>query len=117
MATQTQQIRIGEIVETETSFFVAESFALHQPPALGRLVCVETESLPLIYGIVCYGTTRRDGRGCCCQNEQACCNQAYRGSLSCVHLLLLRVAYRMNLREDGKRERECKDENGPRSRH
>ena len=57
MATRKQQIRIGEIVETETAFFVAESFALHQPPALGRLVCVETESLPLIYGVVCYGTT------------------------------------------------------------
>ena len=57
MATQEQQARIGEIVETETAFFVAESFALHQPPALGRLVCVQTESTPLIYGVVCYGTT------------------------------------------------------------
>ena len=57
MATEKQQLRIGEIVETETAFFVAESFALHQPPALGRLVCVETESVPLIYGVVCYGTT------------------------------------------------------------
>jgi hypothetical protein len=49
--------RIGEIVETETAFFVAESFTLHQPPALGRLVCVETEVLARIYGVVCYGTT------------------------------------------------------------
>jgi hypothetical protein len=57
VATLEEQVRIGEIVETETAFFVAESFALHQPPALGRLVCVETESLPLIYGVVCYGTT------------------------------------------------------------
>jgi hypothetical protein len=57
VATQKQQVRIGEIVETETAFFVAESFTLHQPPALGRLVCVETESAPLIYGVVCYGTT------------------------------------------------------------
>jgi hypothetical protein len=36
---------------------MAESFALHRPPALGRLVCVETEPLPLIYGVVCHGTT------------------------------------------------------------
>lgn len=55
--------RIGEIIETETAFFVAESFTLHSPPALGRLVCVpveatgETEALPRVYGIVCYGTT------------------------------------------------------------
>ena len=49
--------RIGEIIETETAFFVAESFTLHRPPALGRLVCVETEELPRIYGVVCYGTT------------------------------------------------------------
>ena len=49
--------RIGEIIETETAFFVAESFTLHSPPALGRLVCVETEALPRIYGTVCYGTT------------------------------------------------------------
>lgn len=48
--------RIGEIVETGTTFFVAESFALHQPPALGRLVYVETGSMR-IYGVVCYGTT------------------------------------------------------------
>ena len=49
--------RIGEIIQTETAFFSAESFALHSPPALGRLVCVETEALPRIYGVVCYGTT------------------------------------------------------------
>ena len=57
MTTRNPQLRIGEIVETETAFFVAQSFTLHQPPALGRLVCVETESLPLIYAVVCYGTT------------------------------------------------------------
>jgi hypothetical protein len=49
--------RIGEIITTETAFFSAESFTLHSPPALGRLVCVETEALPRIYGVVCYGTT------------------------------------------------------------
>jgi len=57
VVTPNEQLRIGEIVETETAFFVAQSFTLHQPPALGRLVCVETESLPLIYAVVCYGTT------------------------------------------------------------
>jgi hypothetical protein len=49
--------RIGEIIETATAFFRGESFTLHSPPALGRLVCVETEALPRIYGVVCYGTT------------------------------------------------------------
>jgi hypothetical protein len=65
--TQRSSGRIGEIIETETAAFCAESFALHRPPALGRLVCVETESLPpadgspaqraLTFAVVCYGTT------------------------------------------------------------
>ena len=50
------QDRIGEIIETGTTFFTAESFALHQPPALGRLVYVQSGAA-LIYGVVCYGTT------------------------------------------------------------
>jgi hypothetical protein len=49
--------RIGEIVETGTAFFIAESFVLHQPPALGQLVYVETDAIPCIYGVVCYGST------------------------------------------------------------
>ncbi len=48
--------RIGEIIETGTVSFVAESFTLNRPPALGRLVYVQSESLR-IYGIVCYGAT------------------------------------------------------------
>ena len=51
------QNRIGEIVETETAFFVAESFTLHRPPALGQLVCVEAEVPLCVYAVVCYGTT------------------------------------------------------------
>jgi hypothetical protein len=49
--------RIGEIVETETAFFVAESFTLHRPPALGQLVYVDTDTVERAYGVVCYGTT------------------------------------------------------------
>lgn len=49
--------RIGEIIETGTMSFIAESFTLHRPPALGQLVYVETESVACIYGVVCYGTT------------------------------------------------------------
>jgi hypothetical protein len=49
--------RIGEIIETGTTLFSAESFTLHRPPALGRLLYVETDVLPRIYGVVCYGTT------------------------------------------------------------
>ena len=51
------QERIGEIVETETASFIAESFTLHRPPELGRLVRVETDATTHIYGVVCYGTT------------------------------------------------------------
>ncbi|MBN1935369.1 MAG: hypothetical protein JW934_11925, partial [Anaerolineae bacterium] len=58
--------RIGEIIETGTTLFVAESFALHQPPALGRLVYVQNEDVShadvshgyvQTYGVVCFGTT------------------------------------------------------------
>lgn len=49
--------RIGEIIETETTTFVAESFTLHRPPALGTLVDVETGDGLCIYGVVCFGTT------------------------------------------------------------
>jgi hypothetical protein len=63
VSTRDEQVRIGEIVETETAVFVAESFALHRPPALGRLVCVETELLPMVYGVVCYGTTASPDAG------------------------------------------------------
>jgi len=51
-----EQNRIGEIIETGTTFYIAESFTLHHPPALGRLVYVETGAR-CIYGVVCYGTT------------------------------------------------------------
>jgi hypothetical protein len=49
--------RIGEIVETETTRFVAESFELHQPPALGSLVYVKVDDTTDVLGVVCYGTT------------------------------------------------------------
>ena len=51
------QDRIGEIIETETTAFVAESFTLHRPPALGRLVYVTAGEGIVLYGVVCYGTT------------------------------------------------------------
>jgi hypothetical protein len=49
--------RIGEIVETETSRFVAESFELHRPPALGQLVYATGDGNMHLYAVVCYGTT------------------------------------------------------------
>ena len=48
--------RIGEIIETGTTFFVAASFTLHRPPALGRMVYVQ-HAATRTYGVVCYGTT------------------------------------------------------------
>lgn len=49
-------MRIGEIVETGSMSFVAES-DLHQPPALGSLVKAEMESNIRLYGIVSFAQT------------------------------------------------------------
>ena len=50
-------MRIGEIIETETTGFVAESLELNQPPALGSLVKVEVGEGGCVYGVVSHGTT------------------------------------------------------------
>jgi len=50
-------MRIGEIVETGSAGFVAESFELNRPPELGRLVKVEMSGGNCAYGVVSYGTT------------------------------------------------------------
>ena len=49
--------RIGEIIETGTTGFVAESLELHQPPALGSLVKVEVGEGGCVYGVVSHGAT------------------------------------------------------------
>lgn len=54
---ESDRVRIGEIVETETSRFVAESFELHRPPALGQLVYAMGDGNVQLYAVVCYGTT------------------------------------------------------------
>ncbi len=50
-------MRIGEIVETGTTGFVAESLELNRPPALGSLVKVEVGDGACVYGVVSHGTT------------------------------------------------------------
>ena len=50
-------MRIGEIIETGTTGFVAESLELNRPPALGSLVKVEVGDGGCIYGVVSHGTT------------------------------------------------------------
>ena len=50
-------MRIGEIIETGTTGFVAESLELHRPPALGSLVKVEVGGGACVYGVVSHGTT------------------------------------------------------------
>jgi hypothetical protein len=50
-------MRIGEIIETGTTGFVAESYELNRPPALGSLVKVEVGEGACVYGVVSYGTT------------------------------------------------------------
>jgi hypothetical protein len=53
----TKSQRIGEIVETSTTGFVAVSKTLHQPPALGSLVKVQIGGEDYAYGVVAFGTT------------------------------------------------------------
>jgi len=48
---------IGEIIETSSIGFVAESFELNQPPPLGSLVRVRVNKEDLVYGVVSFGTT------------------------------------------------------------
>lgn len=53
-------MRIGEIIETTSSAFVAESYELNQPPPLGSLVTVHLpgESSAIdVYAVVTYGQT------------------------------------------------------------
>ena len=52
-------MRIGEIIETGTTGFVAESLdpKLNRPPALGSLVKVEVGEGACVYGVVSHGTT------------------------------------------------------------
>lgn len=49
--------RCGEIIATNTSCFVAESFTLHQPPPLGSLVQVQPAEGQATYAVVSFGNT------------------------------------------------------------
>ncbi len=52
--------RLGEIIETNSFFFVAESFTLNRPPALGELVKAQADiegAEAWTYAIVTYGET------------------------------------------------------------
>ncbi len=42
--------RAGEVVEANSSSFVAQCYQLHNAPALGALVCTDS---PRLYGVVC----------------------------------------------------------------
>lgn len=57
------EVPIGEIIETSTLGFVAESQELHRPPALGELVKVQTDGEDYCYGVVTYGTTSSPDAG------------------------------------------------------
>ena len=50
-------MRIGEIIETSTVGFWAESSALHDLPPLGALVTVEVPDVGTLFGIVAFGQT------------------------------------------------------------
>ena len=49
--------RIGEIIQTNSFLFAAESFALNRPPALGSLVRAQTGPNAWAYGVVVFGDT------------------------------------------------------------
>src|SRR5437763_5118267 len=50
-------MRIGEVIETSTVGFWAESTALHDVPPLGSLVAVALEGGETLYGVVAFGQT------------------------------------------------------------
>jgi hypothetical protein len=50
-------MRIGEIVESSSTHFVAESLDLRRPPELGRLVKVQLEEGRDLCAVVCHGET------------------------------------------------------------
>ena len=50
-------MRIGEIIETSTVGFWAESSMLHDLPALGALVTVGVPEIGTLYGVVAFGQT------------------------------------------------------------
>lgn len=50
-------MRIGEIIETSTVGFWAESGALHELPPLGALVAVVVPDVGTLYGVVAFGQT------------------------------------------------------------
>lgn len=49
--------RIGEIIETSTVGFWAESTILHDLPPLGALVAVQVPGVGTLYGVVAFGQT------------------------------------------------------------
>lgn len=50
-------MRIGEVIETSTAGFWAESIALHELPPLGALVTVTLPEGSTLYGVVAFGQT------------------------------------------------------------
>src|SRR5687768_3217340 len=69
---------LGEIIETSTLDFVAESLTLHQPPPLGSLVKVQVQGATYCYGVVCFGTTSSadSGRRAVRRSQNGAVNEA-----------------------------------------
>ena len=83
-------MRIGEIIESTSTHFVAEGFELNHPPALGSFVRVRVAEGRDLYGVVSYGETgsldpgRRAVRR---STEEAFDDQIYRESPQLEHVL------------------------------
>lgn len=54
---------IGEIIETTSVDFLAESLTLHEPPMLGEMVKVQVRGHDFCYALVCYGSTSSPDAG------------------------------------------------------
>jgi len=83
-------VRVGEIVESNSTGFVCESYELNRPPALGSLVKVHVGEARDLYGVVCYGETgsldpgRRAVRR---STDEVYDHQVYRESPQLEHVL------------------------------
>jgi len=82
--------RIGEIIETHSLGFVAESFTLHQPPALGSLVKAPLAGDGEALGVVAFGETvgLQPGRRALRRSDDEVFDSAiYREHPELVHIL------------------------------
>lgn len=83
-------MRIGEIIESTSTQFVAESLELGRPPALGSLVKVAISEESDLCGVVCYSETASldPGRRAVCRgSDEVQDHQVYEENPQLEHVL------------------------------